>query len=895
MSNFIVIDTFGTGLLCLDYSGPPPSGQSTSRIELNLHLNGGLSFQEEYVYYTDGSSDRFQLDGFNLFDITASAGDDIVEVIHADNIQILDGGSGLDRVGFNASASSVAFDLDIDSTTDQFVSIEQFFGSLSSVNDTARLGFAVSDLSAGNGIDFLELDYSGTSPTGQSVNRVDLNFHLNGGLSFQEESVLYSDGSSSSYQLDSFELYDITTSAGNDIVDFIHEDDVQMIDGRAGLDIVGFHGGASNVAFDLDIDSTTDQFVSIEQFYGTLSNSADTARLGFALNDLDGANGVDFLELNYSGPSPTGQSVDRVYFNFQSNGGLTFERETVYYTDNSTDSFELDNFELYDITTTAGDDIVEFIHEDNIQRIDGGGGIDLVGFNGSSGNDAFDIDIDSTTDQFISIEQFFGDLSNSADSAKLGFALHDLNGANGVDFLELDYSGTSPDGQSVDRVDLNLQSNGGLTFERETVYFTSGSSASFELDNFEVFDVTATSGNDVIEFFNEDSVQRVDGRGGLDLVGFNGGNVAYDIDIDSTTDQYFRIEQFFGTLSNANDTARLGFALNDMDAGNGIDFLELDYSGNSATGQAVDHIELNLDSSGSSFQQRETVSFTDGSSTSFLINSFEEFYITATNGDDEITTIAGDDTVFGGGGNDIIELGDGDDIAFGQGRNDTIRGGGGRDEISGGAGADNLFGDGGADTIDGDSGADTVDGGAGNDTIFGGNAADVLSGGTGNDIIRGEGFTDTLNGGGGADTLIGGGSADTLYGDGGADELFGNNAGDFLDGGGGNDSLNGGASNDELHGGAGDDQILGSTGDDQLYGEAGADTFEFRANHGSDRIFDFEDGIDVIEFDINSVSSINDLTLTNVFAGVDIDYGTGTIRVIGLSDSDFSSVDFIFS
>ena len=38
-----------------------------------------------------------------------------------------------------------------------------------------------------------------------------------------------------------------------------------------------------------------------------------------------------------------------------------------------------------------------------------------------------------------------------------------------------------------------------------------------------------------------------------------------------------------------------------------------------------------------------------------------------------------------------------------------------------------------------------------------------------------------------------------------------------------------------------------------------------------------------------------DLTLTDVFAGVDIDYGTGTIRVIGLSDSDFSSADFIFS
>jgi len=58
------------------------------------------------------------------------------------------------------------------------------------------------------------------------------------------------------------------------------------------------------------------------------------------------------------------------------------------------------------------------------------------------------------------------------------------------------------------------------------------------------------------------------------------------------------------------------------------------------------------------------------------------------------------------------------------------------------------------------------------------------------------------------------------------------------------------------------------------------ETTEFEA-----RIFDFEDGTDLIEFDINSV---------NVFAGVDIDYGTGTIRVLGLDDTDFSSADFVF-
>jgi len=263
-------------------------------------------------------------------------------------------------------------------------------------------------------------------------------------------------------------------------------------------------------------------------------------------------------------------------------------------------------------------------------------------------------------------------------------------------------------------------------------------------------------------------------------------------------------------------------------------------------------------------------------------------------GFDTIVAGRGVDTLSGGGGNDDIELNGGSDFAFGQGGNDLIRGGGGIDTISGGSGADEIYGDAGNDVIDGDSAGDTVFGGAGNDTIFGGNGSDTLEGEAGDDTINGEGFTDTIRGGDGSDTLSGGGGVDDLFGNDDGDFLFGNNGGDFLDGGAGDDELNGGASNDELHGGIGDDLILGSTGDDKLYGDGGADTFQFRANHGVDRIFDFEDGTDLIGFNINSVNDISDLTLTNVFAGVDIDYGTGTIRVLGFDDADFSSDDFVF-
>jgi len=886
----------GIDFLEVDYSGSSPTGQAVDRIELNLQANGNFSFAQERVFFTDGTSTAFQLDSFEVFDVTGTAGDDIIEFLHEDNIQNIDGGAGIDLVGFDGGSSNVAFSIDIDSTTDQFESIEQFFGSLGNADDTVRLGFAVSNLTGDSGTDFLEVDYSRPAPSGQAVERVDLNFQANGNFSFAQERVIFTDGTSTAFQLDSFELFNVTMTAGDDIVEFAHEDDIQLIDGGNGLDLLGFDGGSSNVVFDIDIDSTTDQFVSIEQFFGSLGNANDTARLGFALNDLSGDSGTDILEVDYGRAAPDGKPVERVDLNFQANGSFSFAVERVFFTDGTSTAFQLDNFESFEVTTTDGDDVIEFAHETNVINVDGGNGLDLVGFDGGSSNVAFDIDIDSTTDQFVNIEQFFGTLSNADDTARLGFAVNSLNGDSGSDLLVVNYNRAAPSGQTASRVDLNFQANGNLSSSIERVFFTDGTSSSFQLDNFEVFNVVTTNGDDIIEFAHADNVQRVNGRGGLDSVGFSAGqsNVAFDIDIDSTTDQFVNIEQFFGTLGNADDTVRIGFATSNLNGDSGFDFLALDYGRPAPNVQSVTGVTLNLDTNGTISSARESVSFADGTTTTFQLDNFERFDVAGSNGDDEIITAAGNDSVTGGGGNDVIELGAGNDIAFGQGRNDTIRGGEGRDEISGGSGADELFGDDGADEIDGDSGADVIDGGAGNDDLFGGNAADILNGGTGNDLLNGEGFTDTLNGGGGADTLNGGGGGDILNGDGGADQLFGNNAGDTLNGGSGNDFLNGGAANDELRGGIGDDELLGSTGNDSLYGDAGADVFAFRANHGVDRIFDFEDGIDVIQFNVNGVDDISDLTLTDVFAGVDIDYGSGTIRVLNTDASDLTNADFVF-
>ena len=96
-------------------------------------------------------------------------------------------------------------------------------------------------------------------------------------------------------------------------------------------------------------------------------------------------------------------------------------------------------------------------------------------------------------------------------------------------------------------------------------------------------------------------------------------------------------------------------------------------------------------------------------------------------------------------------------------------------------------------------------------------AAINLSGTTAGDLILGTQFDDTVAGGTGRDVIDGGA---------GDDRLSGRPGSDTLAGGEGKDVLNGGASNDVLSGGA------------------GRDVFVFAASSGSDRIEDFELGLD---------------------------------------------------
>ncbi|HEX2728072.1 MAG TPA: hypothetical protein VHN20_19800, partial [Beijerinckiaceae bacterium] len=130
-----------------------------------------------------------------------------------------------------------------------------------------------------------------------------------------------------------------------------------------------------------------------------------------------------------------------------------------------------------------------------------------------------------------------------------------------------------------------------------------------------------------------------------------------------------------------------------------------------------------------------------------------------------------------------------------------------------------------------------------------------------NDLVYGEDGDDLLHGQRGNDRA---------YGSGGNDRLFGGN---------GDDIVNGGSGHDTISGGEGADLIVGGGGNDRLYGDtavAAADRFRFFADAGDDRIFDFQDNRDQLEFG-GIFASVNDVLLATTASGDDavIDLGGG--------------------
>ena len=336
------------------------------------------------------------------------------------------------------------------------------------------------------------------------------------------------------------------------------------------------------------------------------------------------------------------------------------------------------------------------------------------------------------------------------------------------------------------------------------------------------------------------------------------------------------------------------------------------------------------------------VTLTGGTGKDTLVGGEGDDAITGNGNQDVLVGNGGNDTFFfagSGNGFDIVTGGDGLDRIAGSSGDDviglrvhsgidtveTIDGGTGTDVIAG-SDAGNVLDFSGTvllniDAIDGGLGKDTITGSAGADTIIGGANADILIGGQGNDVFvfsgTGNGH-DMVSGGDGLDRIEGSSGDDviglkthsgidtveTIDGGMGTDVIVGSAAGNVLDFSGtvllNIDAIDGGNGKDTITGSAGDDTIIGGDKNDQLSGGAGNDRFIFRDNDDNDTINNFVAGAgtdDAIDF--AAVSALNDFVAVQANAtdnGSDttIDYGSGSIVLIGVQVANLHEDDFIF-
>lgn len=98
-----------------------------------------------------------------------------------------------------------------------------------------------------------------------------------------------------------------------------------------------------------------------------------------------------------------------------------------------------------------------------------------------------------------------------------------------------------------------------------------------------------------------------------------------------------------------------------------------------------------------------------------------------------------------------------------------------------------------------------------------------------------------------AKIIVGNSLGNALAGTAGADRINGYAGNDKIHAKGGNDYIVGGTGNDWLYGESGQDTLIGSAGSDVLSGGSHADTFRFSGKWDSDKVLDFQDGIDLID------------------------------------------------
>lgn len=271
----------------------------------------------------------------------------------------------------------------------------------------------------------------------------------------------------------------------------------------------------------------------------------------------------------------------------------------------------------------------------------------------------------------------------------------------------------------------------------------------------------------------------------------------------------------------------------------------------------------------------------------FVLNPFETLYLEL-DGTDSFDFLVQEPTF----GADLVGTA-GDDLLIADFGSSSVSGGQGDDTVSY-FGLDsgvyvslaaNLASDD-TDTQDLDS-IENIIGSEQRDNLIGSVNGSNLYGLSGNDVIRSTGGNNNYIDGGAGDDFIESlnqGSA-TIEGGSGDDMILSHDAAI---------NANGGPGDDKIFGGSQDDVLIGGSGNDTLKGWGGADEFIFSDNSGSDKILDFEVGLDSLIYQGKTLDQLNDqdVNLTDSVDGVVFSFAGGSdVLLIDLSVSDFIGYD----
>ena len=415
------------------------------------------------------------------------------------------------------------------------------------------------------------------------------------------------------------------------------------------------------------------------------------------------------------------------------------------------------------------------------------------------------------------------------------------------------------------------------------------------------------AGND--RFYGDAGADNIDGGVGFDTVYYTSSTSFVAVNLagngsagDADGDTYTSIERVFG--SDFNDLLSGDGANNQLFGGTGDDMLSGGAGADVLNGgdgtdtasyeSAFAGVIASLDMPASN--TNDAAGDTYASIENLIGSAF----------DDSLTGDALDNVLTGGAGADILDGGVGTDTAsyagatarvdlslatggtVGDAAGDTfmsievVVGSDFDDDISGTAGNDTLIGGAGNDDLTGGAGADELIGGAGYDRVFYDQASTGIVANMVNSALNtGDAAGDTYD------------SIEALYGSQFNDFMTGDSGNNRLVGFGGNDILVGARGNDSLFGGNGNDRLLGGNGNDALFGQGGFDVYVIRANAGTDKIYGFEDGADVIEYR-NGPASFSDLGITQVGGDVHIISSNGTTILVGFNIADVDAADFTF-